>query len=123
MRYFSTGEWYEIKGRGQVAVIKQPPRDTYDPNTLVGEVVVINLKKYTVKGVETSAINRTPEAPYNLSFGLLVEPVPLPPCLPTKKRYKTIHTCHRMLMHLQKQCAYQLEMYECADHWHIIRAK
>lgn len=73
MRELKATDWYEIKGRGKVAVIDQMPEDEYDPNNFEGQTVLIDGKQYTVAGVESFAIGRSREHPYRLGFGLLVQ--------------------------------------------------
>lgn len=67
---FSPATWYEIPGRGWVAVIA--PVAEYDPRPLVGKPVTLGGVTYVVQGVEAVALND----PSGRAFGLLVgEPV------------------------------------------------
>lgn len=75
MREFTSEGTFDIKGRGQAFAIsaEQMPDDLWDPNYMYGEQVSIDGHTYTVKGVETFAIARSPEHPYRLGFSLLVK--------------------------------------------------
>jgi hypothetical protein len=66
MEIFSASDWYEIPGRGWVAIID--PVGNYDPQVLVNQLITISGSRYLVKGVETPAIPN----PTGKVFGLLV---------------------------------------------------
>jgi hypothetical protein len=66
MEIFSALDWYEISGRGWVAIID--PVGDYDPRVLVNQLVTISGSRYLVKGVETPMIFN----PTGRVFGLLV---------------------------------------------------
>jgi hypothetical protein len=63
---FSPANWYEIPGRGWVAVVVGVPG--YDPQPLVGQPVTLGGVTHVVQGVETIATAN----PEGLAFGLLV---------------------------------------------------
>jgi hypothetical protein len=74
---FEASDWFNIPGRGDVAVIKNPAErledyDLADPDHLKGQLVSIDGKPYTVRGVETFLIARSESRPYRLPFSLLV---------------------------------------------------
>jgi peptide chain release factor-like protein len=71
---FTTIRWSRIYQRGWIAYVDERlPKGMWNPNHLVGEVVEINREKFRVTGVEKFAIGISPETPYLLNFGLLVE--------------------------------------------------
>lgn len=51
------------------------PPGIWEPGDLCGWTVLVDGAVFTVKAVEAFAINRTPDFPYRLSFGLLIEPL------------------------------------------------
>lgn len=72
IRSFVATDWYEVKGRGTFAAISQLAEDEYDPNNFMHQEVLIDGKRYKVKGVESFAIPRSRNKPYKFGFGLLV---------------------------------------------------
>lgn len=73
MTEFHALDWFEVKGRGSVAVIEKLPEGEYDPDLYKGKQVIIDGDEYTILGVETFAIPRSESMPYRHSFGLLVK--------------------------------------------------
>lgn len=75
MREFTSSDSFIIKGRGRVYIItgNQFPEEFWNPNQLVGELIKINGQEYKVRGVEAYKIHISPEHPYRLGFGILVD--------------------------------------------------
>jgi hypothetical protein len=65
--------WTLLKDRGWIASFIRPPKDVHDPVQLMGQVVRIDGHDHLVKGVETFAITRDDEHPYQLPFSILAE--------------------------------------------------
>lgn len=56
MREFHVEEWFHIKGRGDVAAVRNDEEFERDTGHLIGEKVMLDGVVYTVKGVESHAI-------------------------------------------------------------------
>ena len=73
--FTTTNNWYRIKYRGfSIAIPKeQIPEGMWDPADLAGLTVTINGEEFLVRAVETFAVSRSPEWPYNHYFAILVQ--------------------------------------------------
>lgn len=78
MNLTSTGEWFHITGRGWATATVETAEELglYDPDVLSGTEVEIDGHTYTVGGVETFCILRSPEHPYHGNFGILIKGEP-----------------------------------------------
>lgn len=74
MRSYHANDWFDIKGRGRVAEVRNDEEFQRDKGHLIGEVVEIDGKQYKVLGVESYALATIRKGS---PIGLLVEPVTL----------------------------------------------
>ena len=63
---FGAVDWYELEGRGHVAIVHAVPG--FDPNPLVGQLVTIDGVARLVRGVETGPVMDES----GTTFGLLI---------------------------------------------------
>lgn len=71
MLEFIAEDWYEIKGRGRVASVRNPARFKRDECPYIGQTVLIDGVPYVVKAVESFALGEIREG---APIGLLAEP-------------------------------------------------
>lgn len=67
-------EWFEIAGRGKVAVCKGMPPGVNHPAELLGETVTIDGSAYLVRGTEQLG-GWFVSGPYSKPYGLLVKEI------------------------------------------------
>lgn len=67
-------DWFEITGRGKVAVCQGMPPGMNHPSEMLGETVSIDGTQYLVRGTETMGVPWS-HKPYSKPYGLLVKEV------------------------------------------------